>query len=272
MLEEKQQDPLRESEKVDEPSTTNENDDTCEGVEEKKDQGTDTVPEKESGAEGLNGEDNASRVSQLDSVTKELKDTLDTEDLLQVTSVKEADAENDISSGSSSDKEDLEDTADPSIEDTIERDDDNEDDRPSESMDCGDMMDIEENNPLGVEVSEEMDKDYENLLNSEKNNELSEPAQNADIKMEIEKEVEDNSERDKVPKTDDNLIGDGDANGPAKLESDSKVNTSDNSHTIENRNACDDAIKTINEENPATHSESSDQVHGKFKRLIKAFK
>lgn len=107
----------------------------------------------------------------LNTVSKDFKDTMDTEDLLQVTSVKEADAANENSSSASSEKDDLEESVDPSNEDTNEREeDDNEEliERPPEGVDCGDMVDIEENNPLGDEVSEEMNKDYENLLNSEK--------------------------------------------------------------------------------------------------------
>lgn len=111
------------------------------------------------------------KINGMNTVSNDFKDTMDTEDLLQVTSVKEADVANENSSSASSEKDDLEESVDPSNDDTNEReDDDNEEliERPSEGADCGDMVDIEENNPLGDEVSEEMDKDYENLLNSEK--------------------------------------------------------------------------------------------------------
>lgn len=169
---------------------------------------------------------NSVKLRDLESVTKDLKDTVDTEDLLQLTSVKEADAANETSSSSSSEKDDSEEAAEQSVDDIVERDDENDDliDR-HESMDCGDMMDIEENNSLGVEVSEEMNKDYENLLNSEKKNELSKNLENDNTEKannieKIEKSDESNNKSD-------TLICNGDASTLEKDALNDKVGSDD---------------------------------------------
>lgn len=199
-------------------------------------------------SEQLRRSNNADRLRNLESVTKDLKDTVDTEDLLQVTDVKEADA-NESSSSSSSEKDDSEEAAEQSLDDNNERDYDNDDliDRPSESMDCGDMMDIEENNPLGVEVSEEMDKDYENLLNSEKSNELSKELENANTENESNEEnvaesiVEKNSKSNKV-------VCNGDASTAEKKALNEKINNDDEAHISETQGTADVSTDTVTDE------------------------
>lgn len=231
--------------------------------------------------EEASSNNNSLRLLNLDSVTKDLKDTVDTEDLLQVTSVKEADAANDVSSSSStsSEKDDSEEMVDPSVDDSNERDDDNDDliDRPCESLECTeDILDIEENNPLGVEVSEEMDKDYENLLNSEKQNQLCEELESENVNKEnnllSHLETVDSSKTEKIVCNGDASILESDKPNKKISVADDK---SDFCESNENENKATESVTDKNAENPlSAHGLQSfvqNGICGKFKHLYLYF-
>lgn len=196
LLNEKHNEPVLEEQKTEEPTPP----ESCDSEEKKDEENVTKVgtePDVESSktpVEAQAEDEISSSLSATNSVSKDVKDTMDTEDLLQVTSVKEADGSNENSDSSEKDE-----SEDVTMDDCNEREeDDNEElaDRPAENGDgdCGDVMDFEENTiPLSGEVSEEMDKDYENLLNTEKEN----------------AEKEEAGQKSNGEKVEDDLIADG---------------------------------------------------------------